>query len=315
MAYYGEDGSLNFHVPNREAVRFEITPYDDGEMTVTVEEVRYDSGEMIKTMVYPDLQVKKNKALSMAMNTGLNGKRYEAVFLDPEGKPVQVSYEITPETEEYYEITLKTSGNGAAYGGGEAVKGAFTELYAVPQDDDTVFTGWFDEKGVLITTDEALSYRGWNDAVLEARFEKKDGQTAPTEPATAASIEDVARYYGIEPVSSTLVDSARTAVACYRALVQEHGAERQAKGEDYWERYRQARADEEARTRAGNEAMRKREQLLNRMNGMLWICGGLIFISLIIQLYQRGGDMSLMVVFGIVAVFAFVRGVMNLLKK
>ena len=76
------------------------------------------------------------------------------------------------------------SGNGAAYGGGEAVKGAFTELYAVPQDDDTVFTGWFDEKGVLITTDEALSYRGWNDAVLEARFEKKDGQTAPTEPAT-----------------------------------------------------------------------------------------------------------------------------------
>ena len=151
--------------------------------------------------------------------------------------------------------------------------------------------------------------------VIDLFLQSHSTADAPTEPATAASIEDVARYYGIESAASTLVESARTAVACYRALVQEHGAERQAKGEDYWERYRQAKADEEARNRAGDEAMRKREQLLNRMNGMLWICGGLIFTSLIIQLYQRGGDMSLMVVFGIVAVFAFVRGVMNLLKK
>ena len=133
-------------------------------------------------------------------------------------------------------------------------------------------------------------------------------------PATAATLAGIADYYGIACDESDTTATARTVAACYRALVKEHADERAAKGEDYWNRRDERLAEEAARNEGANATARLREKRMNQMNGLLWVAAGLIFISLIIQLWQRGGDVGFMVVAGAFAVFAFIRAVVNFRK-
>ncbi|MBE6473841.1 MAG: hypothetical protein E7Z99_09855 [Coriobacteriaceae bacterium] len=149
-----------------------------------------------------------------------------------------------------------------------------------------------------------------------ARFlEAHSTADCPNEPAVAATPEGIAAYYGLREEGEALADRARLAAECYKAFVREHAQEREAKGADYWERYERRKFEETAEQRARDEIMAKRERNLNRMNGILWLCGGFIFTSLIIQLYQTGGDMGIMVALGIVAVFCYIRAVMNFVSK
>lgn len=134
----------------------------------------------------------------------------------------------------------------------------------------------------------------------------------PREPASAAALDDVASYYGIvrnADAGSALVAEAACIAACYRALVREHIAKRDDKGAAHWEARDRRLAEEAAQDEQTNAVKRMREKRLNQMNGLLWVSGGLIFISLIIQLYQRGGDVGFMIMAGAVAVFCFIRAI------
>lgn len=151
---------------------------------------------------------------------------------------------------------------------------------------------------------------------IVARFlESHSTSDCPNEQAVAATPEGIAVYYEQREAGSSLTDRARLTAACYKALVREHAKEREAKGADYWERYERRKFEETAEQRARDEIMAKRERNLNRMNGALWLCGGFIFTSLIIQSYQTGGDTGVMVALGIAAVFCYIRAVMSFLAK
>lgn len=136
----------------------------------------------------------------------------------------------------------------------------------------------------------------------------------PDEPAAAASLAGIAEYYGVSFDDESTVGQARTAAACYRALIAEHARERDAKGQEYWDAYWQAQREANAADERASELARMREHRFNQMNGLLWIAGGIIFTSLVIQLAQRGGDVGFMVVAGAAAAFCFVRGIVNFRK-
>lgn len=136
----------------------------------------------------------------------------------------------------------------------------------------------------------------------------------PNEPAATAALSGIASYYGLDYTASTAVEEAALVAACYRALVEEHAREREAKGADYWRRYDESKAGERAETERRQAVVRMREHRLNQMNGLLWIAGAIIFISLAIQLSQRGADMGVIIIAGAIAVFALARGVVNFRK-
>ena len=136
----------------------------------------------------------------------------------------------------------------------------------------------------------------------------------PGNPATAASLPGIADYYGLAEPDGTAVYEAALTARCYQALVDEHKQQREAKGEEHWRRYDESKADERAEQARIDAVKRKREHRFNQMNGLLWFAGAIIFTSLVIQLYQRGGDPGIMIIAGVIAVFAFVRGVVNFRK-
>lgn len=135
------------------------------------------------------------------------------------------------------------------------------------------------------------------------------------EPATVATLEGIAGYYGFVLDTGSATEVAQGVVRAYKAMVAEFISERDAKGEDYWAQRDRRLAEENASVNAADEAARMRERRYQQMNALLWVAAGIIFVSLIIQLYQRGGDIGMMVIAGAAAVFAFARAVVNWNKK
>lgn len=133
------------------------------------------------------------------------------------------------------------------------------------------------------------------------------------EPAAAVAFDGVAGYYGLSN-GTTLTDEARAVASAYKALVKEHADERAAKGEGYWDAHDARMAEQAADDAKAQAVAAKREKNLNRMNGLLWVAACLIFISLDIQLYQRGADVGAMIVGGAIAVFALIRAIANFRK-
>lgn len=150
--------------------------------------------------------------------------------------------------------------------------------------------------------------------VIEAFRETHCADDYHSSPASAASMEGIAGYYDLPGTSGSLADEARTILAAYRKIVGECAEKREQKGASYWQARDARLAEQAALDEKANAVVRKREKNLNRMNGMLWVASALIFVSLIIQLYQRGGDRGFMVACGAAAVFAIVRAVMNFRK-
>ena len=142
----------------------------------------------------------------------------------------------------------------------------------------------------------------------------------PGEPASAVALGDIVQYYDVPTTAASLdksgdlAEQATCLIACYRALIDEHIRERDNKGAAYWEAREQRLAEEASKNAQADAVARLREHRLNQMNGLLWIAGAIIFVSLIIQLWQRGGDSGIMIISGAVAVFCLARGIVNFRK-
>ena len=136
----------------------------------------------------------------------------------------------------------------------------------------------------------------------------------PGRPATAAALDGIAEYYGLAIDPSTTLGTARAVAACYRELVREAVGARDGKGADYWLRRDERLAQEASQSQSADKVAQLREHRFNQMNGLLWVAAGLIFVSLVIQLYQRGGDVGFMVICGMFSVFAFIRAIANFRK-
>lgn len=137
----------------------------------------------------------------------------------------------------------------------------------------------------------------------------------PDEPATVATIEGIAEYYGFVIDLSSTEGIARAVNNAYRSIVGEFAQQRDAKGQDYWDAYESRMAEENSAQNAARSAEQIRERRYIQMNALLWVAGGIIFTSLAIQLFQNGGDIGFMIVAGAAAAFCYVRAVINWNKK
>ena len=137
----------------------------------------------------------------------------------------------------------------------------------------------------------------------------------PDEPATVATIEGISEYYGFVVDLSTTEGVARAVNNAYRSIVGEFVQQRDSKGQEHWDAYYERMAEQSSEDDDARRIAQLRERRYNQMNALLWVAGGIIFTSLVIQLYQNGGDIGFMIIAGAAAAFAYVRAVINWNKK
>lgn len=126
---------------------------------------------------------------------------------------------------------------------------------------------------------------------------------SPLQPATAASLQGIAGYYGEGAPAGGTADEAALLARCYRHFVEEQSRQRADKGSAYWEAYEQRLAEEARHDAAALE--RERVQALKnmRVSALLWLCAAAVFYNLAVQIAVRGGEVSLSVMVAAVAVF------------
>ena len=125
-------------------------------------------------------------------------------------------------------------------------------------------------------------------------------------------MEGIAGYYGIDGDRESTTGIAQVVASCYKRLIAEHVAERDAKGEGHWAEYRRKLEEAELGDKQLQAAKRREEIKANRINAILWLCAAAIFSNLAVQLNLRGFDFGFVVVAAAAAVFFAVRWVMCL---
>ena len=125
----------------------------------------------------------------------------------------------------------------------------------------------------------------------------------PTEPAAVATLEGIAAYYGLPYDGSTMAGIARTVADAYIKLVDEHAAEREAKGPEHWEAHERELAEERRSEELKKAAKRNEELRTNKINAILWMGGTIIFGNVAVQLYLREFDGALIAMGAIVTAF------------
>ena len=263
-------------------------------------------------------ELPSNNVVSFALRTtGYDTEEDEVVQLtivDLDGKEL-FSKTVKPQNREEWEAGEASGGIGPAdvedapelYQFEEEISDLFEQAAIVVGQHMTFADNVIESSWVTLP-----EYKGFD--IIEQFCLTHSTTDYRNEPATVATLEGIASYYGLEGDTSTTTGTAKLIGACYRKLAEEHAREREAKGAEYWERRERRLAEEAAKNESANTAVRIREKRLNQMNALLWVAGGLIFVSLIIQLYQRGGDISFMVVCGVAAAFSFIRAVVNFRK-
>lgn len=143
-----------------------------------------------------------------------------------------------------------------------------------------------------------------------------DTTVQPGEPALAASLQDIASYYGMsapEP-NAPAIDQARLFAHFYRAIIEENVQQRQQKGEAYWRAYEKRKQEEAAADERTTEKQRIQQKKDTRINALLWLCAAAIFLNLAVQLGIRSEDLSIPVMIAALGVFFLYKWIRALLR-
>lgn len=153
-AFVDYDGQKIIMLPSDEDYRVELTATDSGEMTYMVSEYDVNDGSTDKLVSYHQVPI--------AAGDEFTGEVENLEQTSDAQYPLEsASGAITPTVKQQgddvkqYTVTVKTSGNGAAYGGGYYLSGEYTKLTAEPKNGES-FLGWY-INGALVS--EELEYR------------------------------------------------------------------------------------------------------------------------------------------------------------
>lgn len=126
---------------------------------------------------------------------------------------------------------------------------------------------------------------------------------SPLQPATVASLQGIAAYYGDGASDGTAAEEGALLARSYIHFVNEQSRERADKGTAYWEAYERRLAEEARNDKAVLERERVQSLKNMRVSALLWLCAAAVFYNLTVQMVVRGGEASLAVMVGAVAVF------------
>ena len=125
----------------------------------------------------------------------------------------------------------------------------------------------------------------------------------PAEPAAVATLEGIAGYYDLSCDESSTTGIARCVASAYLKLVEEHAAEREAKGPQHWEAYERRLAEERRSEERQQAAVRAQQVKTSQINAILWMGAMIIFGNVAVQLHIREFDPALVVMAVVATVF------------
>ena len=166
-AFVDFDGQKIIMLPSDEEYRVELAAIGSGEMTYMVSEYDVNDGSTDKLVSYHQISIAAGDAFT---GTVENLEQTSDAQYPLEGASGAIPPTVKQQGDDVkqYGVTVKTSGNGAAYGGGYYLNGEYTKLTAVPNNGES-FLGWYVNEA-LVSTDSEYRMLVTADAEVVARF-------------------------------------------------------------------------------------------------------------------------------------------------
>lgn len=166
-AFVDFDGQKIIMLPSDEEYRVELAATGSGEMTYMVSEYDVNDGSTDKLVSYHQISIAAGDAFT---GTVENLEQTSDAQYPLEGASGAISPTVKQQGDDVkqYGVTVKTSGNGAAYGGGYYLNGEYTKLTAVPNNGES-FLGWYVNEA-LVSTDSEYRMLVTADAEVVAKF-------------------------------------------------------------------------------------------------------------------------------------------------
>lgn len=177
--YFDEDGYVTAHIdhngqkvlvfPNDREYRVEITPYDEGTLSYTVEEYSTADNETRRVVSYQSIPIEIGDKFHGVVSEITNPEN-ETLYTfskDNEGALSPTIDQSGSEIEEFT-VSVSTSGNGEASGGGTFLNGEYVLLSATANSGAS-FIGWY-VNGALISNENEVRILVNDDMDVVAKF-------------------------------------------------------------------------------------------------------------------------------------------------
>ena len=184
-AFVDFDGQKIIMLPSNEEYRVELAATGSGEMTYMVSEYDVNDGSTDKLVSYHQISIAAGDAFT---GTVENLEQTSDAQYPLEGASGAITPTVKQQGDDVkqYVVTVKTSGNGAAYGGGYYLNGEYTKLTAVPNNGES-FLGWYVNEA-LISTDSEYRMLVTADAEVVAKFTSTKAESGgyPSAPGSCS---------------------------------------------------------------------------------------------------------------------------------
>lgn len=166
-AFVDFDGQKIIMLPSDEEYRVELAATGSGEMTYMVSEYDVNDGSTDKLVSYHQISIAAGDAFTGTVES-LEQTSDAQYPLEGASGAISPTVKQQGDDVKQYGVTVKTSGNGAAYGGGYYLNGEYTKLTAVPNNGES-FLGWYVNEA-LVSTDSEYRMLVTADAEVVAKF-------------------------------------------------------------------------------------------------------------------------------------------------
>ncbi len=155
--------------PNDREYRVEITPYDSGTLSYTVEEYSAADNETRRVVSYQSIPIEVGDKFEGVVSA-ITDTESETIYTFSKNEDGELEPTVDQSGNEVEKLTVNVSvtGNGQANGGGTFLNGEYALLTATPNSGSS-FTGWYVD-GNLLSTETELRILVDDDKYVTAVF-------------------------------------------------------------------------------------------------------------------------------------------------
>lgn len=153
-AYVDENEQKVLVFPNDREYRVEITPYDSGTLSYTVEEYSAADNETRRVVSYQRIPIEVGDKFEGVVSA-ITDTESETIYTFSKNEDGELEPTVDQSGNEVEKLTVNVSvtGNGQANGGGTFLNGEYALLTATPNIGSS-FTGWYTDSNLLSTETE-----------------------------------------------------------------------------------------------------------------------------------------------------------------
>lgn len=168
-AYVDENEQKVLVFPNDREYRVEITPYDSGTLSYTVEEYSAADNETRRVVSYQSIPIEVGDKFEGVVSA-ITDTESETIYTFSKNEDGELEPTVDQSGNEVEKLTVNVSvtGNGQANGGGTFLNGEYALLTATPNSGSS-FTGWYVD-GNLLSTETELRILVDDDKYVTAVF-------------------------------------------------------------------------------------------------------------------------------------------------